>query len=295
MKQFICKGNLFLGCILLFFSVNALVNYFIYTDENFDLNKANVLIMGDSHIHKSVDPSSFFSAVNVAQPAESYVLTYWKLKKMIVDNGVDSVIVGFSPHNLSAFNDQKFSNTTWSEEMFKRCYTILEFKSLDDVKVDWKGFTKVYFKNNCFYPTSDHVFYRGGFEPKEGSHLNKIQTTINRHYYGNGEPFKASVSCIKQLELIVGLCVSNKTKVILVSPPVHPKYYDKIPLSLKKSYKSVKENLQLKGVLVIDKTAEFYPDSLYYDGDHLNSRGANRFSKELAAILRTERENAVSK
>ena len=110
MKLFI--KNILLFCIIpiLYFSLNIIINIYIYSHSYIELKHKNILIIGDSHTEKSLNPIFFHSAQNISQTAEPYILTFWKIKKIIKSYKPDTLIIGFSPHNISAFNDQKFSN-----------------------------------------------------------------------------------------------------------------------------------------------------------------------------------------
>ena len=79
------------------------------------------------------------NAINVCQSAENYIITFWKLKKIITKVEPEKVIIGFSPHNISNFNDLKFNNEKWRLEMFKRSF-LEEFRSINKIKIDFKQY-----------------------------------------------------------------------------------------------------------------------------------------------------------
>jgi hypothetical protein len=83
MKRFLRKAIFFMIFPVLYMSINMLINSYIYNNEEVKLKKKNILIIGDSHPRRSLNPKYFKSAQNIAQPGESLVLTYWKLKKSI--------------------------------------------------------------------------------------------------------------------------------------------------------------------------------------------------------------------
>ncbi len=286
MKKFIYKTLIFGGWLFLFFGINGLMNFFNYKNESIDLEKKNVLIMGDSHTERGLNPSIILNAVNVSQSSEPYVLTYWKLKKILANNTISTLLLSFSYHNLSSFNDNKFTELNIGmDEMFKRSYPIEEFDLAKGLKVDKLGFYKVLFKQTCFYPKTTHVYYLGAYENKVFTNLNKVQTTIGRHYYNEAKEYDYSAISIGYLDSIVNLCISCNVKPVFVTPPVHRSYYDKVPTKFILKYSQLKKEYIKRGVLVISDEEGNYADSLFYDADHLNTYGANKYSQKVLSVL----------
>jgi hypothetical protein len=52
-----------------------------------------------------------------------------------------------------------------------------------------------------------------------------------------------------------------------------------------KRYISEKERLKKQNIIVLDFTDSFYEDSFYRNADHLNEKGALRFTDEIIQIL----------
>ena len=120
MEQFLRKLILFIVLPTVYFAFNASVNYLIYSSQIVDVGKPNIIVIGDSHPMAAVNTNMLDNAINISRSAEPYVLTYWKLKAILKNHIPEILIIGFSPHNISAFNDKKFSDPDWSSEMFKR-------------------------------------------------------------------------------------------------------------------------------------------------------------------------------
>ena len=144
MKRFIHKTAFFALLPMLFFGANMLINYFNYTGQSTPIDIPRVLIAGDSHPQKSLNPALFSDARNISQSAEPYVLTFWKLKNLFKANAPDTLIIGFSPHNISQFNDLKFSERKWSSELFRRSYPIQEFRRIStQIPIDYTTYYRV--------------------------------------------------------------------------------------------------------------------------------------------------------
>ena len=285
MKNFLRRVISFILIPILYFGINILINYLIFTNQSFPLKKSTTLILGDSHTQKSLDPKYFDDAQNISQPSEPYILTFWKLNKIIETYIPDEVILGFAPHNISQFNDRKFSDAKWSHEMFKRVYPIQEFNTIqNEISIDLKTYQKVFFKQTAFYPKADHINYIGSYSNCKINNLSNPRTTIKKHYYHKGQKLGVSKSAVKYLRFIVELCESKKIKLIIVSPPVHEKYFENIPEEIKKKYFNLYKKYS-DNHIVFDKIEDNYPDSLYLDFDHLNEIGAKKFTIELIDYL----------
>ncbi|MDZ7847226.1 MAG: hypothetical protein U5L96_10875 [Owenweeksia sp.] len=162
MSRFLRKLLVFSLIPLLYFGVNGLINWHLISKSSVDTEKAELLIMGDSHLQKALDPNAFNKALSFAQESEPYVVTYWKLKKILANNDPNTIIIGFAPQNLSAFNDLKFSNDFWAAEMFKRTYPISNYGAIDTiVPIDYPTFYKVIWRQTGFFPRQNHKFYLG--------------------------------------------------------------------------------------------------------------------------------------
>lgn len=286
MYVFLKRGFVFSFFLVLYFTINGIFNHYAYSTRNVELNKSRILIIGDSHTRKSLNPDLFDSAKNISQEAEPYVLSYWKIKKIFKKFKPDSLLIGFAPHNISGFNDFKFSDEAWSAEMFKRSYPIGNFKAIEDkVKVDYLSFYKIYWKQIGFYPKRNHNYFIGRYANSNFSNVSNWKKVIKRHYYLNNKELGTSELAISYLDSIIKICKENQVTPILVSSPLNKLYYRKIPVKALKNYNELKNKLILENIFVIDKSGEAYPDSLFYDSDHLNAKGAERFTKEIINLL----------
>jgi hypothetical protein len=275
----------FLIVPVLYFSTNMFVNRYIYSNQNLPITAVNVLIAGDSHTQKSINPKYFINALNISQTAEPYILTFWKLKKIFQTYTPDTLILGFAPHNISQFNDLKFSHQKWSSEMFRRSYPIEEFGSIsNDILIDYKTYYKVLWKQTAFYPKKNHIYYIGEYTNNERSNVSNWEVTIKRHYYHLEKELNVSVTAINFLDSIVELCNSKNIRLVLVSNPVHPNYFENIPSQIVHEYFLLLSKYS-SGHIVFDKIKEKYPDSLFADSDHLNENGAARFTSDLIQQL----------
>lgn len=293
MKKFVVKTVIFLLILLLYFGVNAVINYSIYSLRPVPLVHKSVLIAGDSHTQQSLNPNLFSSAHNISLAADPYVVIYWKLQKIVESYRPDTLIIGFAPHNIAAFNDAKFimnREGNWASELYRRTYPIEHFHEIDSiVPIDYLAYYKILWKQICFYPKISHENYIGYYYSSPITWVpSEWKKTIDNHYFSNGKEQGLSDISVSYLDSIVNLCQTKHITLVLVSNPVHKNYFDHIPPEIWKTYDSLKTQYKNKAI-IIDRTQEYYPDSLHLDTDHLNERGSTRFTKEVIEDLKSKK------
>lgn len=272
---------------ILYFGINCAINIYQYSHQQPVLASKNILIMGDSHPKLGLDPRLFNSAQNLAQLTECYPITYWKLKKILTVYIPDTLILGYGPHNLGAFNDRPFTRVGVAAEMFKRYYPILRFNDINNLmKIDYRTYYNVLFREIAFFPKKDHIHYLGSnFYNEKSSQLDHYERTIHKHYVNpNGDTTLPQVS-IQYLDSILTLCKEKHITPILTSPPVYKAYFDHIPGAVLEKYYSLKSRYQSQAIF-IDRTQNYYPDSLMLDVDHVNLYGAQKFTNDVIDVLK---------
>ena len=285
MEKFLRKVLTFSLFPFLYFGSNMVINHVIYSEEPTPLKNSKTLIVGDSHPKTSLNPDLMEDAINVCQGDEPYVISYWKLKKILESTEPENVILGFAPHNISKVNDLKFSHEKWSNEMFERIYSIQEFQEIDNsIEIDYVSYYKTLFKETAFYPKENHFNYIGSYFNDKRSDISDWESAIHRHYFFSNTDPKVSEVAISYLDSIVNYCKQREIEVVLVSHPVHKNYLRNIPNLILDHYSSLVEKYE-KGTIVIDKTKEVYIDTLFLNSDHLNEYGAAIFTKEINDAL----------
>ena len=287
MRLFIRNVLAFLSVPLAFFALNCFINFLIFSNQSLPLNSSEILIVGDSHPQTSIVPELFESAQNIAQESEPLVLTYWKIRKILASYKPDTLILGFAPHNISEYNDLKFSDKRWSVEMFTRSYPIQDLRKLStEIPVEFLTFYFTLLREIGYYPKKNHIHYLGGYEPKDTvGDTNDWEATINRHFYHQGYELKASSSSIKYLNLIVELCKENNIVIVFVSSPVSLTYWHNIPHGIKNKFLELEQEYG-NSAIMFNRSNSGYPESMFYNSDHLNYKGAERFTGELIDYLR---------
>ena len=259
--------------------VIALININNAKNNKPIIENPRVLLVGDYHMQAALNPENWNNATNLAQSAEPYFLSYWKLKEILKHNKVDTVFLSASYHNFSGFNDFKLSNPKWSSEMFKRSYLIENYKELDNIEIDYSAYFRVLWKQFCIYPHGNHIFYFGNYKKHTTSTFDKVDLTINRHFYLNKIELETSQISTEYFIRTVELLKENNVTLIVISPPIHQVYQEKVPQKFKQNFYSVLSAMRAKGVIVLDYTNLKLKDDFYKDGDHVNFKGADTLSK----------------
>jgi len=271
--------------LALCYGLNLLVNMLVIFSGPSPMRNVRTLIAGDSHLQVSLDPSRFGAARNICQWGEPYIVTYWKLQSIFSGTRLDTVILGFSHHNISGFNDMKFTDTKWSHEMFRRTYAIQHFTTLKGLDVDHVEFLRTCFRHLCLYPSLNHWHFIGSYAPVDRNDISDFEATIEAHYSYRGHDAGISNVSIAYLDSIVQLCQHHRATLLLLGTPVHTEYHRRIPRHVRKRYSEEKRRLMKQRIFVLDLADRIYDDSCYLNADHLNRKGAERFTSEVVEML----------
>lgn len=285
MNSFLIRLFKFSFILLAYIGANYIINIYITSIQDPFPPEVNIVIAGDSHLQKSLNPNEFDSAISIAQTAEPYIATFWKLKYLLRKTKVDTLILGFSHHNISAFNDLKFTDKTWSKEMYERTYLIHNFQSLAPSLYNNTELYTTYFKNMCSYPNLSPFKFIGGYENFDKNKIDDYRKAINRHYYINGINAGVSETSLAYLDSIIDLTTYNNIKLVLTGSPVHKNYFTRIPTYISERYNKEKKRLETMDINIQDFSKTNYPDKYYLNSDHLNIAGSQKFSSELKKSL----------
>lgn len=272
----------------MYLGVVFLVNKKICSNQHPDLNGNSFIILGDSHPMRGLNPEKFENAVNISQFAEPYIVTYWKLQNILDHNFIDTILLGFAPHNIAAFNDYKFLDETWAYEMFKRSYSLKGFNDFNIGEINNRVYYKVLLNEMCLYPRMNHIHYLGKYSNSKKSNVLNWKGPITRHFFYDGidiEESSISHTAIDYLDSIRTLCADNNISLILVNAPVHKSYLKNIPPYNMDEYQKLKTSLDLQKTIILDHSENNYPDSFFFNPDHLNAYGAEQFTLEVLDVL----------
>jgi hypothetical protein len=134
---------------------------------------------------------------------------------------------------------------------------------------------------------NEFPLYPGNYRSdKSNLEENLTNKFINLHYYVEGE-VGASEIMIESLNKMAETCLEKNVTFFLINTPIHSSFKAKIPDFYFNLYDSLLVDLQseFNNIHYYDFSTIEYPDSLFGDGDHLNSVGMERFSNEIKDLF----------
>ncbi len=291
MKKFIIKILSFVLFFCIIFCINCFINDYYIKHEDLGLD-CETLILGESHVKSGINPDYIPNSKNVAQPAESILLTYYKLKKIQKHHPIRNVALSLGHNTLSAFNDGKFKNPHFAYEFTQRAYPLMTWKEMHSAGADWRTYIKIMIKHTFLFPKKEHRNFIGGFNPKKNKFKNKpLKKHIQRHYYDEDKKlYPISNTSISYIDSIIHFCQEKNIELFFINTPQHKDYYSKIPPHIQNAYSSVKEDLQKRNVNFIDLHDMDIGEEYLSDYDHLNSKGADKVSKLLFEKMKAKQD-----
>jgi len=281
MKQFLWRLLRFLGVVAILFVCIFCYNTYQMRKRKPKLN-AETWLVGDSQVMVGINPALLHNTVNIAQQAEPLVVTYYKLKSLLAYQQPRQIVLGFSPHHLSDFNDLKFKLPKMAKSMFDKTYPIMSPQDFSPFETDEKALWWTYFQHWCIIPKANHHSYIGQYEtrPKQ-LQLSNPRYAVERHFYRGKEQAGISKNMLEALENIIQLTTAKQVTLILVALPVHKAYASQIPAKFITTFQTKAQELMHRKIILLDYRDFQFEDNAFSDHDHLNYEGATLFTKLL--------------
>ena len=283
MKKFLTHtiGFIAIPAIILF---SIYFNTFLKIDNQVnDIAVDNsTLLLGDSQTQR-INPDYFnHSTFNFASPGEPYLVTYYKLIKVLSFNNhnIKTVILGCSMHNFASAYEESYDmkSSAGSQTLKKSMYyvdilndSILSFKDFISDRMFYLGIWKGQRTNGLFESTN------------KNPSVETIKKTLNGHYKSTSK-FNSTEFFEQEfyLKKIIELCKIKKVKLYLLTLPLHQYYKDNIPPICVENYKSIINQFELNH---INYLSDDINNEYMSDGNHLNSDGAAIYSKVISEIV----------
>ncbi|MCP4653933.1 MAG: hypothetical protein GY856_00800 [bacterium] len=291
MKRFIIRTVVF---SFLFSAVvlpsNYMINRYYITHTGPRLQGVSILVLGDSHGILGVNPELLPGSANVCQNGEHYIVSYHKLKAFLGENqGIRTVLLSFAYHNLSGFNDRKFSDAffRYAGFQFRRLYALLNKEDLAALPVSRKAYYLALFRSLLIgIERHPHDKYIGEFwDCPSVIHRTTVDHIINWHFYNGGEPSGISEVAEIYLFAMAELAESYDVELILVTVPLHEEYVPRVPEPTRERFFSARDRLAEMGVCTLE-FPDFPMENRYFrDYNHLSGEGAALFTGMLRERL----------
>lgn len=284
MKSFIHKTILFLSISILFISlVFYSTNSVIRKKSSFTLKvPVKNVIFGHSHPAYAFNDSLISDFKNLAQSRQSYFYSFIKARNVLLQNSsINTVFIEFSNNQIT----KEMDNWIWDDlSISNRLPTYLPFMNKDEIQLIYQNNSKSFvagcsksFRENIieiFSLKYDYTNKIGGYKwlkrNKTDSILNAEPVSETNNHYN-----ELSFKNLEFLEKTINYCIKNDIKVYLIRSPQHKKY--KVRLN-EETFTKIR-NERFKNIEFLDFNNFPAKNSEFADLDHLNHRGATKFSK----------------
>jgi len=263
--------------------------------------KIKTLILGDSHLQHGIDTRILKHSFNYSVAAETYILTYYKLK-YILDNNLkkfDTVILNIDPHSFTSGRSNRLPfpyNYYYVKfvdylELGKRKNRMMpylyeyikgEFFSFVGSRTDIDN--KLKGKGKRFPMIKGFVISKQDFSKMDRQ---KIAKRRARSHFFKQKSFDRDM--IFYFERILNLCEESKIKVLLIKMPLSQEYYSQVQknMGIDKFYLQIDKVIKKKSIALMDAQKDFlYEPDLFGDCDHLNARGAKILTERVSEFLK---------
>ncbi len=270
-------------------------------------SEVTTLIAGDSHAASSIDPAIFPRSVNIAEPSENYLFTYYKLRHFLDRNpAVEKVVLSFSYHSAArVFSERYLFDERFTAQSLPRYYPLLGEEARRLVRARSRSYLVSRLKYDLGLPLEIHrsgyllkaalgrplsrgdIPFFGGYYPGSVSRVRyeDIAATLDRHYFGGARDYAgASPLMADYLQRIAELCGERGIALYLFRAPLHGEYRKSIPEAVRDDFEALRDAVLQKNPHVIYLDYVAFPLEAEHFGDvtHLNAQGAERLSRMLA-------------
>ncbi|UGS24212.1 hypothetical protein [Flavobacterium channae] len=294
MKRFIKR--IFVFSLLTFIMLIGIIvssNILINKDSNFSIDKNYAyIVLGHSHPEEAFNDSVIQKTKNFARGGEHYFYTYLKAKKIIESNPNVKVVF------LELTNNQISTDMTkWIEDTQKNLVNIPNFApvmTFEDhsflIKQNpWSYFKsqEMVIKNNLnflLYRKKNILNQRdwGGFYANPRQKVDSIIKSNEKQKKLNSTKIVVDTTNLPFVDKIASICKKRGIQLFLIRSPQHPKYiYCENEEQLQKILKT-----RYSQLFYLDFENFYLLNDDYADLEHLNYKGAKKFSLFFDALLK---------
>lgn len=238
--------------------------------------------MGHSHAQCAYNDDLIEGTENLAQAGEAYFYTYIKMKKILEEN--DRIEAVFLEYSNNQINTNMREWTLGDEYLYNKYPKYASFMSFNELWFLFSGNfkavinaqSKTLFKNLKFILKGEKDIVLGmnwgGYLKLKRDDAAKDAEQLNIATPQDGLP--VSQLNIFYLEKIIQLASLENIKLILVRSPLHEKYQE---LKNEPQFQEIRKT-KFTDIPFLDFKNYTLKDSEFGDLEHLNYKGANKFS-----------------
>ncbi|MCG9970447.1 hypothetical protein [Christiangramia crocea] len=260
-----------------------------YSHLNNNAGKLKTLVLGSSHFYRGVDPSKLPQpAYNAAMFSQSIDYDYKVLVKFEdeLDN-LENIILPISYFSL--FTNLETGIEFWREKDYNIYYELGEFHSLELSKRN--GFQNLIRVYNYYLKGESYVQVNElGWGKKSGvaSRYELIESGVQAAERHTANNFDLLSDQLNYLKKIIDMAEKNQWKLYLITPPGYTTYTSRLSDRQLNKTLEISKKFDDKFGFVYYKNflkADFLNASDYFDADHLNENGAEKFSNAVNSFL----------
>lgn len=294
MKLFLRRLLLFIT--LLIIATAALLGVLIQQvnkKECFVLKPGRVetVFLGFSHVQCNINDSLISHARNLGDAAEPFFYTYQKAKRIFESNPeIENVFIEFSSKCISNFMDSTIFSDYHLPQFLPRYATVLDG---EDYRLLFRLNAAQLLSAMPVVPRESLLAYRnrkqdvmeakkwGGFVYQTESTVAKRLERIRKGYTRPALSNDTTRYNLIYLNKLVKLCREKGKRIWFFSSPLHAQSGDRANAAL---FNEIRET-RYGSIPYLDFRDLYFPDDQYRDFEHLNGRGARRFSIFLDKLM----------
>ncbi|WP_346881207.1 hypothetical protein [uncultured Algibacter sp.] len=291
MKKFLYKTLTFITISISLICVSFIfTNFLINKNAKFKLGKVNNVIFGHSHSECAFNDSLINNFKNLSQSRQSYFYSYQKIKKVLLQNNdIENVFIEFTNNQIN----EVMNEWIWDDLSISSRSIYLPFLDKTDVNLLLNKNSKSFitgssksFRNNLInlllfdYNYTDKM---GGYHWLNRFKTDSLITTLVKDtlvFHEKKHPL--SNKNIEYLEKIVTFCKDKNVNIYFVRSPQHiytnARKNEKIFIKIK--------NEKFKNIILLDFNDFPLDNNEFGDFEHLNYRGAKKFSLWFDELLK---------
>jgi hypothetical protein len=320
MARFLRRGALFLlvlavlslGLSTFYERVVMADSFLLRRDRQYRAYKGKLdfLFLGDSHVHRGIDPTVIGRSFNFGCASENYMQSYYKLSRILLEPGPARdcrvVVMPFDLHSFSSYRSARFRHAFY----WKR---YVDFLDLGRRKGNIPRYLGKLGQGTLvsYWGQGDDFqgYFRSLFSGREGLDELRLGFIVSHDDYAlvkNHErrgrerashQLRGHVNFDRDFVQYFGLClrlVRNRGKrMVLVRYPVTAEYLDHAEkLVTAEPPPEIQRAIEKTGAVILDYRRAFLGrKDLFSDPNHLNETGA----RELSAALKIDLEALLEK
>ena len=249
-------------------------------------------LLSDSYGNALGKGTSEFGLFNFSAPGESYYDMLQKLKYLVNYANPKRVFISIDDHNLSehreVFNNHEKSIFLRSFDNFSNFGRYLKVVWIDNFYFNQE--MKTVFQNIISYKIVNFFTFNEKDQDNSVSFADFSEHEKNEDINGTIQATflkKKSILMEECLEQMIQICKINNIELVAIKFPLTKDFYDKI-----QTLGFLPTDLLIKNNIILHDFTDIYftNDTLFYNHNHLNDRGAKNFNK-LISINFFQNEN----